>query len=741
MATIEKQVIREAASRDMSAEEDRRFTNVQIPYKNLADHPVLADRAVKFVSQARRRWESGVRKYADVWNWIDYLFRGNSLRSGGRDVHVPELLKAHRSLLPRIVEAFLGNGQDWFAAAGVDSEDKSREAAITAYLEGELERNRFREKLVAGISSMLKYSIICFKVAYERKTRRQPYHWVEEKLGKDGRVEETHYREFRDIVHWAGNKIHLVKPTRLIVDTRRWDIDELDYIGDFGWFPIDEILKQGHLYKNLDKMRDKSRNLNRGEIDIPIGRDTGVNDYDQDAEQERTQLQGGRSRTELTELWGWFDFNTEEGGVPDMREAVITVADESVCLRLMENPHDDKHRPYAIGRFSDNGFQFYDVGLYAPALRIQDEIDHFRGSLQEAADNTIAPRTFISGRGADLPSSLLDSPVGAVFRDVGNVTFQPTPNLSQSAPLIDGILRRDMEEILGVPRIWQGAESAPGQDSTATEIRRKIEEGNRRLLGLIYSVDACCVRMLQIMHANTQQFMTTKTKFRLHSKRYAKVLGGNQYEIKPSELMHSVDFYIYGVKRIATYGLRGTNMMTWLQVMMPLIEKNPGVVNEAEALRESWRGMMGETSDENVINTVTSFDALEDQHSENLRLMRGIRVAVDPRDDDEQHIRQMFEEGVIAAVQKKGARKDAADAVQEHLALHAEQMRRKQAQQRAMEQEQRRLGAGQEQEQQEGPDAGATERGARQTNGPGLPSQTAKMGRQSPVEQSRNGTA
>ncbi len=739
--TIKPEVGRELTSREADV-----LTDIQVPYPNLATNRVLAERAVHFVNEVRRRWEQDTDEIRENWRWIDWLFRGNSLRQFGSrpDVHVPEILKSHRSLVPRIVEAFFGNGQDWFMAVGYDAEDRLRQASITAFCESQLEYNRFREKLAPGVNCLLRYGVMAYKVTFERRKRKQWYHWIEEQVSPDGEVTETHKREQRDVVAYEGNVIRLVDPHRLIVDPYKWDLDELDYIGDFGFQPLDWVLSQTHLFANLDKLRESHQTEQR---DATLAMSTsqasarsGLTRRSQsNADQAQPSYQGGRRHTELTEVWCMFDFNTQEGAVEqDLREAVLTVADQNIALQVRENYHDDKHRVYAIGRSSDNGFTFYDVGIYDPAIRTQMEFDHFRTTVYEAADLVTVPRLAVSGPGADLPSSLYDLPPGAIIKDVGqNMQWQPTPNTLGSVPLIDSIMRRDIEEIIGAPRIWQGTESGPGQDSTATEVRRKIEEGNRRLLGQINAVDSCCVRMLQIMHANNQQFVTKKTKFRVLSAKWAKLLQGNSYELKPSELHHSVDFVIHGVRRIQTYGLRGTNLLTFLQVATPFLQEDPTLVDKPKMLDLIFKAMVGEQQDEQVIRTQTSIDDLEDQQDENTRLRLGIRVPVDDRDDDADHLLKMKKAGMFALIRDESHRIDSRMATLEHASRHMENLRKKLAQQKVLAREQEKM-AMMQKPQDQAPEAGGFAR-PRQTNGPGSAQQVPVAGRGSTIEESRNG--
>jgi hypothetical protein len=731
---------------DLTAREVDVYTDAQIPYPNLAKNDVIARRALNFAMAVRRKWEGETSEIRENWNAISWLFHANSLSRGtGTSVHVPEVLSFHRSILPRIVEAYIGSGRDWFRAEGVDADDRMRDASVTAFLESQLAQNRFTEKLVPGVNTALKNDVICFKVTWERNKRQQWYHWIEKDKDSKGNPVEIHKRQKREI-GYEGNKIRLVDPHRLIVDAHKWDVDELDYIGDFSTMALDEVMRQDKRYVNLDVLRDSHL---KGAVATDIGALTPSQAArsnlvrNTEGRPDTPPQPGGRKPVEMLEIWGWFDFSPEEAGATqDMREAVVVIADNSIVLEVRENFYDDKHRPYAIGRTSDNGFEFYDVGLYTPALRTQEEIDHFRSTVYEAADNIVTPRLAVSGPAPDLPASLYDLPAGSVIKDTGGAQWMPVPNNLQYVPVIDAMMRRTMEEVIGAPRFWQASDSGGANASgTLGEFQHLAEEGNRRLLGLITAVDSSCVRMLQIMHANNQQFVTEKTKFRILNKRWAKMLQGREGEIKPSELMHSVDFVIHGVRRIQSYGLRGTHLLTFFQVLQPILAERPDLVELPNLVRQIYNIMVGEQSDDEIIRPRTSFEDLEDQASENRRLRTGQRVPVDAMDDDREHIATMMQEGILDWAKGLPESNPAKFETFQHLANHINNAQKKEAQQQALQQDvQRRQSMMPQADEETAPAAGGLERGEKQTNGPGVPGQTPKAGRQSPIEQTRNGT-
>ena len=729
---------------DLTARDAKEYLDQQVPYPNHATNRELAQRALTLYRQAKNQCEEDTRDVRENWRWIDWLFRANSLRRlTNRDVHVPELLKHHRALVPRVVEAFFGNGSSFFFVRGRDRVDRQRDAAVTALLEFQLHQNRFSTLMAPYVSSLCKYQVAVWKVTWEVKTRKVPYHWITHEQKPNGEVVELHHRKMQDVAHFVGNRIRLVDPARFIVDAERWDLDDLSYAGDTRMVPLHEVMEDDR-FVNRDQVLEFAHSGSAVESRVAPSTTarSGI---------RRTQTNGDDTPKNTTnwveqgELWCWFNW-ARPNQKPDMRETVITVIDNKTVVRLQENFHDDKHLPYAIARYSDNGIEFFGVGLYDPALRVQEEIDHSRGSIYEAFDLINAPRAFAKGNNLDLPNSMYDMPPGYIGKGVDGITFAPIPSTLRDAPFIDAIQRRDMEEITGVTRTWLGS-SASGldQDETATAFRGKMQESNRRLLGLVRNIDEGSTALLRIMHANNQQFMADKTKFRILSPKLAKLLNANEYVMKPSELLGEVDFSFYGVMRIQQYGLRGTNLMTYLQVMAPLIQENPEQFDVPALSRQVYEATVGEEMEDDIMREGADFTGMSDQKAENIKLRFGHRVAVHPLDDDAAHLRDMDEDGMREFVANKDINEAVRRPAWEHYTQHIEQRDRKRAEMAAMQQmaERRRAMRGDDDQGggngDQAPPAGGLERGKRQTNGDGTPQQVGKAGRRGAVTQGNNG--
>ena len=740
---VETTTIEPDAWPDLTARDAKVYTDQQIPYPNHADNQTLAQRALTLYRQAKLRSEEDTDDIRENWRWIDWLFRANSLRRlTNQDVHVPELLKMHRALVPRLVEAFFGNGREWFVVRGRDRSDRQREGALTALLEMQLEQNNFRSMMAPFASSLAKYQVAVWKVTWEVKTRKQVYHWVEPEL-RDGELVEVHKRTVKDVAYFAGNKIRLVDPARFIVDAERWDLDELSYVGDTRDESLHEI-ESNPRYMNVDELRSLVHQGNSTEMKVTPQQSARSGLRRHDRGDRRLQPRGTSEFVEIGELWCWFNWSSDPSE-PDMRQTVITVADNNVVLRLQENFHDDKHIPYAISRFSDNGLEFFGVGLYDPALRVQEEIDHTRGSVYEAFDLINAPRGFAKGTNLDLPNSMYDMPPGWIGKGVDGITFAPIPSTLRDAPFIDALQRRDMEEVTGVTRTWVGTNGGGiDQDETATAFRGKMQESNRRLLGLVRNLDEGMTALLRIMHANNQQFMVEKQRVRLLNPKWAELLNASETFVHPSDLMGDVDFQFYGVMRIQQYGLRGTNLLTFLQVMGPIIQENPHQFDIAALSRQVYRATVGEEIEDDFVIDSANLDGMQGQEIENKKLLYGQRVAVHPHDNDEDHIAKMDRIGGRRIVEDESQPDPRRKAFADHYRQHVEQLSRKRAQRQAMEEmaEQRQLQRGENSgngDAAQAPPAGGLERGRRQTNGDGTPEQTPRPGRNAAVAQSDNG--
>lgn len=609
-------------------EEIKEWYNAQVPYNNIASNPEVADRALHYVKTVKRNWEDKTIAQRDKWRAIQWMMRGNSLSRTfpNAEVHVPELYKKRETLVPRIEEAVM-DYKPWFRVMGRESMDEVQEEKIAAYLDYQLDKCNLAHKHAPTIRTMLDYGFVVLKIWYECKTTSYVKKTTErvEELGESPKYvikrERTTRADF-------GPRIKLVDPLDFLIEALATDPQEALYVGDSVDMTFDEIAAMGRqgVYENWEQLRGVRRSMEQYTDYDRLERSLTYSNHGFDNEPE-----GTAAKIRVTEVWGRFDpYDTGETA-----EYVITIANDSVVLRVQENPFDSKHRPYAVARVAGDSYEFLGVGPFDHAIRLNIELDEHRNLALQAHRNALCPLTFVSDD-TDFPDSIWEVEPGSVFRTPTPPTFMKVPDSWSNMEQSNEMFRRDIDEVTGATTQLMGTGPA---DSTATADINRTTQGNKRIQGYVRAYTRMLEQLLRQLHMLNRQFVTRGMTFRVLGKA-AKGLAEYE-EIGPEAFDHEIDFTFMGVSNLATLGQRASNMMSFMNVAAPVMNTQPDRIDGVALLRNTYRYMVGDHMGEEKIFKDISLDDMLPQDAENLMLARGQKVAVHPQDNDEEHMARM----------------------------------------------------------------------------------------------------
>jgi hypothetical protein len=504
---------------------------------------------------------------------------------------------------------------------------------------------------------------------------------VEKLKGKGKKRRYKITKEEKEEVVWNGPRLRLIDPLDFIVDLRSvLPPGDALYVGDQQWMTMEEVRSAAKMfgYENVDQLENESE----------MTPESGYREFDKQSRSlERFNYrdremwtQGAPKRLRVTELWCLFDPTGGDAATPH----VITVVNDRVCLRVQENFHDDKHIPYAIARASREGWEFLNVGPLDHALNIQVSIDHHRNLVNKSHENYLCPPLFADDT-AGLPDNMFDVAPGSIWQaKPGSLQWMQAPSTLADYRHIFDIERRDLEEIIGSPRIWEGT---GGSDKTATGIERKVQEANRRVRSYVLSYSFMLKNILNQLHSLNKQFLTQDQTFRVVGKA-AKDLG-TYTQIGPNDVQHDVEFDFMGLGALRTLDLRATQLQTFMSTMYPFIQMHPGVIDVPAILRESWDTMVGTLPADAIVKDPGNLDEIMPQEEENYILLSGESVKVHPLDDDRAHLIQMaqdFPEMDDLRKLEKEHGEDAAQAILTHQAQHILAYKQKKLRENAQEQ-------------------------------------------------------
>lgn len=618
----------------LGVQEAVELTNAQIPYRNMAGDKNVAARAVKLVNQLSTIYEGAIRPLLARWRVIDAMMSGNAIERQSSDTQMPELYKTREAAVPRIAGMVMGNGPGpWFRAQPHKPANKMVAQANEALLTWQLKQARFRSLIDPLAEDLWTYQVCAVKVQWERRFLDKIRRTVETKVEGDGVVTSIKRKRSREVVY-DGPAIRQINPYRLLVDPRVSRVQDMGFVGDQSDWRMEDLrqFEELGLFTNLDDV-EKSQN------EMPASGGTGLSDWARWGQDPTARyyagLQAGNpkqaQKIQVIEVWTRFDLYGD--GVE--RECCLTVANKKVCLRAIENPLDNKRRPYAVCRAARGGHAFFGVGPLDNAVRLQLDYNRYAAFAMRIASLMANPITFVEDD-ADLPNSLHLLPEGAILKGVGNVTMTRMPNTLDMIAFIFQHYERQIAEVTGVPKILEASPTG----GTATEVLRLSQEGNRRLAGLARRFGEFCTDVLELMHGYNQQFLIAKTTF--------PVVGKNQQflsgfaEVGPDTLLEGVDFEIVGADNMEMYGTRATALQNIAASMAPFIQVNAANFDTLEMLHEVVDANLGTEIADRLVNVPKDLEALMPQEHENELLAQGLTVPVDQEDDDQEHLMRML---------------------------------------------------------------------------------------------------
>lgn len=649
-------------SGDMSERNAIDWLTSQVAYENLADNEDIAARARAFTIQSKQRFESEIQPIWSNWRVIDYTLRGNTFAktASGRDpIHVPEMWKSLATLTPRLEEAVF-HYRDYFTVKGRESSDKKQENLIKEFLRWQLNETRFETLIQPAFRLMLTKGVSAFKVFWHTETDERVERIVTKEEHGDTATFRTRLKPKR-VVTFNGNKIRLVKPESLIVDLESTSVPEATFIGDRYRMSFDEIASLGEqgVFVNWESLRDQEEAVDAQRTMMQQARGPEQQVF------MSQHAEGGPRMHSVDEIWCRFD----AFGTGRTREFVITIADDNVVLRVQENPHDDKHRPYAIARSSEEAFRFFSTSPSDLAVGAQYDIDEMWNLMTDAQRLAVCPHVAVD-EGSDCPDSFWGLEPGKVFRTRTPPTWMKSPSVINDFVGYHTMQRQNIEEIYGAPRIMQGTEGG----NTATEIERKLQEGNKRAVGYVRAMTGCVEQILRIMHSNNQQYIGQEQTFRVLGKSAQNLEVYSK--IDPIILSVDVDFEFAGPSNLQTVGMRATNLLQYMNQLYPLLQiLPPNSVDLLALQKELYEHMVGGQPGDAIFKVPPRIDDMMPAKMENILLLQGQSVDVHEADDDREHLREHLD--VIRDPDFKKKPIKVQEVFMDHVAAQTAQMQKK----------------------------------------------------------------
>jgi hypothetical protein len=336
-----------------------------------------------------------------------------------------------------------------------------------------------------------------------------------------------------------------------------------------------------------------------------------------------------------------------------------------LCVR--RNPYDYGQRPYAAARCSAQSHVWRGVGPVDNAMRLGELLDRQWAILVRTAEGAGCPMVFTDSHDAELPESLFHTRPFKVVKGAGKVTIQTVPAEALSAgPLIIGMIQREIEETIGVYRVQMGEESSAATYGQAAIAQ---QEGNRRQSSLVMAMADAMNQLVSLFIKFNAQFLTEIDTFPNLGKR-ARDYGKDQLEIGPDSYLDEVEVEIVGADNLRTFGLEAVGLQQIMATSTPFLVQlaAQGKADLGQLVYEQINALLGRDVADRILKLRDNRADKWSQQEENLMLLQGKDVEVDPDDPHELHRKQL--QPLVAKAHAGKLSPEAAKAVVSHDLMH-----------------------------------------------------------------------
>lgn len=651
------------------------FEKAQLNEANIADTGDIAEQALKLVQGVVMETDDRMAGLRRRWRAIHHMLAGNTLERGGpEDVHVPELWKAAETIVPRVEEQILER-QPWFRIVPKSQTNRLLAVANEAYIDWQFSQAKVRNLIQPAIRDALFNQVAIFYVNWHVEKKWVTPREIETKIVNGRQKRSIKVQDKQEKVTFFGPKVTMVDPLDFIIETKATDPQNATFIGHRAFMTIDQVRATGKRlgWKNLEK-------LDGAKPSVVSASSTEWYKYPRDPtaryqtlmDQTQPSPDGRPSKVEVVMLHtkaSWDGGNTFD----DYR---IVIVGGTIVAEVRVNPLDGQYRPYAVIRTGKSGHEFFSIGTFDNAVRLNQHADAYQQSFLAGAKLAGQPMVFAE-EDSDLPDTLYKVRPGQVLKGVGPVRMTQIPDgFLKAAPLVIGMLQKNIEETVGAFRINMGQDNG----GTATEASLSLQEGNRRTRGLIRACADGLEQLLHIFHKMNKQFSVEDVEFPVLGKR-ALSLRKTVMNMSPADLLDDVEFEMVGLHNTRNYGLRATGFQAVLNAGAPLIMANPQSVDTLGILHDMFDELVGPEEADRYIKIPTPVDQLRSQSEENEALINGAEIEVDPDDDDDAHMREMVDLWNRATDPHSDMPQHVKFVVAKHWLEHEQQRAKKKAQQ------------------------------------------------------------
>jgi hypothetical protein len=556
------------------------------------------------------------------------------------NLFVPASFSVIETAVPRLVFALFGK-RPYVRIVGRERSDIANADAVSAMMEYDFEQAQVSHLAVEFFKSFYIFGTSVARIDHHEdfyEIKHPPKYTIDIEFDEDsGEVlsaKERRLKNVERVSRYEGPRLSLVSLFDFFPDPQFCTIEEMRYVIEREETTLDKLKHENKIARAIT-----GKNKYTGVEDIPRYHDGQVADLGQAED----------FRNDTAEV---MRFNYGWGGVADRAkdkdddtvvlyhywedERYVVMANGHTIIRDGENPYNDKRKPFVAARCFPTLKEFYGQGLLAPIQFLQEELNTLRNIALDQGKLNLYGIWAI-----DENLTLSDADIAVYPGKTFYTEFAGgKPNIAQvfdsqlppDYERLENRVQRDIQSTLAINDYMIGAGS--GSAGTASEASMlNASAGNRFRLQAMLANDEFLVKTADMFLARRQQFLSEGRVFR--------ILGEQGYDypvIGPENIAGRYDFMPEGSPA-------QPNKEVERQQLLQLTAIAGG--NPILAAQTKWDELYKELWSRFDVRWPERFLVIEPakqltQKQENLIIMQGEKVMVDPNENHQEHAQDLL---------------------------------------------------------------------------------------------------
>ena len=554
-----------------------RLYEESVGYPNLANDPFVVEQAKMAVTGGLKDVFNVMEFLRGKWLTLYRLYRGETLDGSGYGrvrMHSPEPFKAVETYHPKLMRSLFSN-ERWFKLYGKDGSDDNSAKCQEVLCRDQLRESRFIDKIARFIRDGLIYGTSIQKCYWRQETGEMRYRTGKRVPRKNGMGSEVKLTEVkRKELIFDGNITENVSIFDFLTSPSASSIEDAEWAADRSSWPDWKVKAMGEMghWLNLDALKDH-----------PGSNDTSFGD---EFKERKSYAYGVFDPREASwaphiphypaiDWWGPLVIKDERGSYTTKMCNVVMLEPEGMQLvvRVTVNPFWHQQLPYQAWRPISLEDEFYGIGVLEMIARMSMEKDMKRNLLMASAQLEANPMWAVADD-ANIPDGQLLAQPGLVLRvpdPAKSIMPISSAQVSDAALKAENVLTKDIRETTGATSPTMGAGDPFAKDKTATQHMSEVDEGNMRLVPMVFNFEEEVVKpMLDQMTWNNQQFMSYEKIVREVGPMGMKF--HDRFEIRPEDILGR-----FLVQPLASHKL--TTKQTQVQQLVNILDRAP-IINQ-----------------------------------------------------------------------------------------------------------------------------------------------------------------